>query len=132
MRLEAEARKDAEKASLLVKARRLAVAATGVTPSFLQNRVAQGNPLPRLLLGRVVWTPVGGDGPDEDDAQSRALQSLCAFIIGMGGATREGMPRDVFRGVVMDLLCGPTHARVGPAPVERAPPPPFARTCWGW
>ena len=45
-----QAKKDAEKAWVLVKARRLAVAANSNTaaPSCLQTRVAQGQPLPRV------------------------------------------------------------------------------------
>ena len=47
-----DAKRDAEKASLLVKARRLAVAANSnaVAPSCLQQSLAQGQPLPRLAL----------------------------------------------------------------------------------
>lgn len=98
------AQKDAEKTSLLVKARCLAIAANGnvMAPSCLQNRLAQGRPLPRLQLRRVVLTSVTG-GPDEDDEENRTLHSLCTFLLGVGGPRGEGMPRDVF-GVVMDML----------------------------
>jgi hypothetical protein len=98
------AKKDADKASLLVKARRLAVAAIGniMAPSCLQNRAARGQPLPRLLLGRVVLTPVMG-GRDEEDEEGSKIHSLYTFLLGVGGPKGEGMPRDVFR-VVMDFL----------------------------
>lgn len=78
---------EAEKSSFLVKARRLAVASTS-PPSCLQARVAQGQPLPRLI-------PVGG---------SRKLRLFYEFILGVGGPGGEGMPRDVFSGVFVDLL----------------------------
>jgi hypothetical protein len=78
---------EAEKTSFLVKARRLAVAATS-PPSCLQARVAQGQPLPRLI-------PVGG---------TRKLRLFYEFILGVGGPSGEGMPRDVFSGVFVDLL----------------------------
>jgi len=89
---------DAEKASLLVKARRLAVAAISITvaPSCLQGRVARGQPLPRLLLRRVMVTPMTG-GPDEEEEEDRALRTMMAFLLGKGGPKGEGMPRDVFR-----------------------------------
>jgi hypothetical protein len=46
------AQKDAKKASFLIKARRLALAATSntVAPSCLQARVARGQPLPHVAL----------------------------------------------------------------------------------
>jgi len=86
---------DAEKASLLVKARRLAVAANSnaVAPSCLQARVARGQPLPRLAL-----MPLADE--DEEGDEGRKFRTTKAFMCGVG---REGMPRDVFR-VVMDLV----------------------------
>ena len=91
---------EAGKASLLVKARRLAVAATSnaVVPSCLLIRVAQGQPLPRIALA----LPRGqqyGENKDEGE-ESRKFRTTLAFMCGLG---RGGMPRDVFR-VVMDLL----------------------------
>jgi hypothetical protein len=86
---------DADKTSILVKARRFAVAANRntVALSCLQNRVARSQPLPALGLVPVV-------GGQNDDEESRKLRTTLAFMCGMG---QEGMPRDVFR-VVMDLL----------------------------
>jgi hypothetical protein len=47
---------NAEKASLLVKARRLVIAATSsvVMPSYLRERVLRGKPLPRAILAPVL------------------------------------------------------------------------------
>ena len=89
------AKKDAEKASLLIKARRLAVTATNnvVTPSCLRGRVARGHPLPRVALMPLTDGQIDGE-------EGRKLRTILAFTCGLG---REGMPRDVFR-VVMDLL----------------------------
>ena len=95
------AQKDAEKASLLVKARRLAVAATSntVAPSCLQARVAQRQPLPRLAL-----MPLTGTSKNIKE-ESRKCRGLIGFILGMeGGPMGEVMPADVFQGVFMDLL----------------------------
>ena len=97
------ARKDAEKASLLVKARRLAVAATSnaVVPSCLQARVARGQPLPRVALVPLTDGQTEGEVEDKkDEGEGRNLRTILAFICGVG---REGMPRDVFR-VVMDFF----------------------------
>jgi len=91
---------EVEKASLLVKARRLAVAANsnaGV-PSCLQRRVARGRPLPRVALA-----PLTGGQNGEEEGEGRKLRTNLAFLCGL---RREGMPRDVFR-VVMDLLKQP-------------------------
>jgi len=92
---------EAEKASLLVKARRLATAAaSGAIPSCLQGRLARGQRLPRVTLTPV--TSVQSDG--EDDKESRKLHTLVEFLLGMAGSPKgEGMPRDVFR-VVLDLV----------------------------
>jgi ankyrin repeat protein len=83
---------DAEKTTLLVKARRLVVAANSnvVTPSCLQSR------LPCVKLAPLTVDPSNG----EDDEKGRKLRTTLAFMCGLG---REAMPRDVFR-VVMDLL----------------------------
>ena len=92
---------EAEEASLLAKARRLALAANSnvVAPSCLQARVALGQPLPHIALG----PPMDGqnDGKDEEGEEGRKLRTALAFMCGVG---REGMPRDVFRGVFMDLV----------------------------
>ena len=102
-----EAKKDAEKALFLVKVRRLAIAAKSntVAPSCLQARVARGQPLPRVLLRRVVLTPVAG-GPDENEEgeEDRKLHSLYAFPLGIRGPQGKGMPPGVFEGVFMELL----------------------------
>jgi hypothetical protein len=47
---------NAEKASLLAKARRLVIAATSsvVMPSYLRERVLRGKPLPRAILAPVL------------------------------------------------------------------------------
>jgi hypothetical protein len=86
---------DAENTALLVKARRIAVAASShtVTPSCLQGCVARGQPLPVVGLVPVV----GGQNEEEED---RKLRTTLAFMCGLG---RKAMPRDVFR-VVVDLL----------------------------
>ena len=94
------AKKDAEKASLLVKARRLAVAANSnaVSPSCLQAWVALWQPLPRVAL--IPPTDGHNEGEEEEGEEGRKLRTTLAFLCGVG---REGMPRGVFR-VVMDLL----------------------------
>lgn len=97
---------DAEKTSILVKAGRLVSAATSTTmaPSDLQSRVARGKPLPRLLLRRMVLTPVtGGHDEDDEEDEGHKLRVLVAFILGVGGPEGKGMPRDVFR-LVLNLL----------------------------
>ena len=90
---------DAEKVSLLVKARRLVVATstnTAATPSYLQARVARGQPLPRLEL-----VPVGRKRKANIH---RKFSTMLAFLLGIaGGPKNEGMPRDVFR-VVMTFV----------------------------
>ena len=107
---------DAEKASLLVKARRLAVATISdvIAPSCLQVRVARGQPLPGLLLRRVVLTSVTGSHKEVKE-EGRTLRTMVEFLLGVGGPSGQGMPRDVFR-VVMDLLMpswDPLRRRVG-------------------
>jgi len=101
-----EAQQDAEKASLLVKARRLIVAANSntVAPSCLQGRVARGQPLSRLAPMPVTGGQNEDEDEDEDEEESRKLRTLVAFLLGMeGGWKNAGMPRDVFR-MVLDLL----------------------------
>jgi len=110
---------DAERTSLLVKARRLVIAATNptVTPSYLQDRVQQL--MPRVTLLPAI-TDYGGEmgynklgamllfrfgqwaGPREGDEERRKFHSMVTFLLG-GGPESEGMPRDVFR-LVMDFL----------------------------
>jgi hypothetical protein len=89
---------EAEKTSLLVKARRLAVAATSnvVTPSCLQGRVVRGQALPRVMFAPLT------DGPtdNEHEEESRKLRITLASLTGLGS---KAMPRDVFR-VVMGFL----------------------------
>jgi len=89
---------DAEKTSLLVKARRLVVAAinTARTPSYLQARMLRGEPLPRLALAPLT--------SGQDEAEDRNFHTTQTFLLGMdGGSEGEGMPRDVFW-VVLDML----------------------------
>ena len=60
--------------------------------------------MPRLLLGRMVLTPVtGGQDEDDEEDEGHKLRVLVAFVIGVGGPEGEGMPRDVFR-LVLGLL----------------------------
>jgi hypothetical protein len=88
---------DTEKASFLVKARRLVLAATKtIPPSFLQGRVACGLPFPDVALAAVM---TNGQEDDDNDAAVRELRAALAFLVGMEGG---GMPRDVLR-VVLDL-----------------------------
>ena len=115
-----EAQKNAEKASLLIKARRLVVLSRSTAaPSYLQGRVARGQPLPHVVL-----MPVLG-GLHEDDEESRKLCTLLAFVLGVeGGWENAGMPRNMFR-VVLDLLMPSwdplrrKNARAAPAPVPQ-------------
>ena len=89
-------------ASLLVKARRLVLAAdsNAGAPTYLQGRVARGQPLPRLVLVAVI----GGHNEGEEEASK--LCSMVGFILGIG---IEGMPESkslsasVFR-TVMGLV----------------------------
>jgi len=95
---------NAETTALLVKARRVVVAARGniVSPSCLQARAAQGQPLPGVALQPVPGGQV--DGEDEDEVEARKFRTMLDFLLGMGGGPKgDGMPRDVFR-VVLDLL----------------------------
>ena len=101
--LHEQALTEAEKASLLVKARRIAVAATSnaVAPSCLQARVARGQPFPRVTLMPLPGGQNEGEVEEEGEGEEgRKLRITLAFMCGVG---REGMPRNVFR-VVMDLL----------------------------
>ena len=95
---------DAERASLLVKARRIAVATISnvIAPSWMQGRVARDQPLPELLLRRVVLTSVTGSR-NEVREEGRTLRTMVEFLLGISGPSGQGMPRDVFR-VVLDLL----------------------------
>lgn len=91
---------DGQKASILVKARRLVVASTstGVVPSYLQHRVAEGQPLPHVSM-----TPQSVDRNDEDE-KGLKFRILLAFLVGMGGGPDgKVMPAGVFR-MVLDLL----------------------------
>ena len=117
IRLLEHALAEAEKASLLVKARRFTVAATtssiAAAPSYVQRRVAQGQRLPHVALAPVAGQQ-DGEGADEEADEARKLRTTLAFMCGLG---REGMPRDVFR-VVMDLLMpswGPLRRKNGGA-----------------
>lgn len=95
-------REDADKASFLVKVRRLLVitasaTSTAITPSYLQGRVARDEPLPVMTL----VSPTGGQ---QDEEEGRQLRTMLAFVVGMeGGFEGQGMPRDMFR-VMLDFL----------------------------
>lgn len=89
----------AEKAALLIKARRLVkVTDTAAPPSYLQSRVTQGQPLPH-----VAQTPVGG-GTNIRKKNELKIRTMLAFVCGVGsGPQGEGMPRKGFL-VVLDFL----------------------------
>lgn len=71
----------------------------------MQGRVAQGEPLPRVVLPRATLPRKVKGGHYDDGEESRTLRATLAFLVGLeGGYKGEGMPRDVFRGVFMDLL----------------------------
>jgi len=95
----AEAEKDVEKTALLVKARRLATVSRNIiAPSYLQDRVTQGQPLPQVQLVPLA------SGTTRAKERERNRHGFVAFLLGMeGGPENAGMSRDVFR-VVMDLL----------------------------
>ena len=81
------------------KARRLVVISrNAIAPSYLQARMAQALPLPR-----VTFVPVmGGHGGENEESQK--LRTMLAFVLAIGGGPEgHGMPRDVFR-VVLDML----------------------------
>lgn len=41
----------------------------------------------------------------DDGEESRKVRAMLGFVVGLeGGPEGKGMPRDVFRGVLMDLL----------------------------
>ena len=93
----------AEKTSILVKARQLvAMSRNAEAPSYLRGRVLRGLPLPRVALAiGKEGDETGGEGGDE----CWKFRGLMAFVLAMeGGPQNTGMPRDVFRGVFMDLL----------------------------
>ena len=67
-------------------------------PSYIQDRVARSEPLPRVTLVPVT---AGNKRPKK----RRKFRSMLGFILGMNGWPKgEGMPCDVFRGVLMDFL----------------------------
>lgn len=91
---------DAEKTSLLVKARRLVVAATApaMAPSYMQNRVARCLFLPHVTMARLM------DAQNDEQEGGRKVHSLMVYLLAMGGGPKgEGMPRDVFL-LVLDFL----------------------------
>ena len=80
---------DTQKASFLVKARRLVMASTMTpSPSFLRDRLARGMSFPDVALAPVT-----------DDQNNDELRTTLALVVGMEGG---GMLRDVFR-VVLEL-----------------------------
>ena len=90
---------DAQKASVLVKARRLFVISTSnAAPFYLQGRVVRRQPLPSVTLLPVM------DGKKRARERRCKLRTFLVFVLGMGGGLEgEGMPRDVFR-VMLDML----------------------------
>lgn len=91
---------DGEKASILVLTRRLVVASygNGVLSSYLQHRVANGQPLPHVSMTLDMV-----DHKDEDEG-GRNFRNLLAFLVGKGGGPgSKDMPAGVFR-IVLDLL----------------------------
>ena len=105
---------EAEKASLLVKARRLAVTTNSntVAPSCLQ---AQS--LPRIALAPPMDDH---NGEEKDEEEWEEICKLCTTLALVCGLERGGMPRDVFR-VVMDLVM-PAWDPLGRKNVDTAPP----------
>ena len=90
---------DAEKASLLIKARRHVVAAdsNAALPTSPQGRVVRGQPLLRVALVAVA----GGNNGEEETSK---LRSVVSFLLGIGGAPEgKTMPGRAFR-VVINLL----------------------------
>ena len=90
---------DAEKASLLAKARRLIIVANSNTalPTCLQGRLARGQPLPRVALVPTM----GGLNGGGEFSNLRSMVGPLLGIEGMPGG--EAPPRRVF-GTVMDLV----------------------------
>lgn len=81
---------DAEKASFLVKTRRLVMAITSTTtPSFRQGRVVHGVPLPRKR-----------DQKGSDEKARGKLRTTLSWLVGLEGGNA---PPEVF-GLVLDLL----------------------------
>ena len=75
---------DAEKASFLVKARRLVIAATRSTPpSFLQGRVAHRLPLPVVALAPA--TDVADEKDEEGEETRRKFRTMLARLVGVVG-----------------------------------------------
>ena len=91
---------DAEKASLLFKARRIVIASNGnaAVSTNLQGRVARGQPLPRVALVAVAG------GHDEGEEEASKLRSMVGFLLGIGdGPESKSVSARVFR-VVLVLL----------------------------
>ena len=91
---------DAEKAWLIVKARRLVINATrnnALMPLYLQARVAQGQPVPQVVLLRTGPSRTVNTGHGDE---RRKLRTLMAFLVGMGGG---GVPQEEFR-LVLDFI----------------------------
>jgi hypothetical protein len=97
---------DAEVSSLLVKARRLVVASTSnAKRSCLEGRMARGESLPRVELRKLALQRTLTGGLSEEAKKWYNFRSMIVFLLEMGGGPKgEGMPRDVFRGLLMDLL----------------------------
>lgn len=93
---------EAEKTSLIVKARRLAVATRSniVALSCLQDRLTRDEPLPCLALAPVT------DGHNGKElGVGRNFPTTMEFLLGMGGGPEGvGMPQEVFREVLEFLM----------------------------
>lgn len=92
---------DAEKAHLIIKARRLVVAATStrVVPLCLQRRIARGQPLPCVAL--LPETDGRNEGKHEED---HTFRSTLAFLLGLEGGPGGGHMRAGVFVVVLDML----------------------------
>lgn len=81
-----------EKASFLIKTRRLVVAAThnstSTAPSFVQDRVARGLPLPHAAM-----SPVMTDGQSNDEDEEEAMLKLRTALAFLVGVERGSVPR---------------------------------------
>lgn len=94
---------DADNTSLLVNARRLvAISRNANAPSYLEGRVAQGQPLPHAAL-----VPTTG-GHDDGEEEASKLRSMVGFLLGIE------RPGEAGAGSAYALL-GPFAQGCGPA-----------------
>lgn len=84
---------DAERVSILIKIRRLAVPCLNSVPSYLQDRMAKGQSLPTVALVH--------DGHIQDSEGGCKVRTSMAFLVGLGGvAKNEGIPEELFWAVI--------------------------------